>query len=195
MLYKNLIIKNFFMNKCAALLLVLCFFFKVNTVSAQEDIQLIGFPYPDQLKHYVEQCLSFLEVDRNIRINIIQSKSLARFYEGQTIKTGVDTSGRDQFTIYLLAGMKGAKQLLVLAHELVHVKQYVSRSLDIRGDKIYWLGRKYYLRENSLFDPPWENEAYSTDYRLVRNFSTRSKKAKKLTSKFIAKISTSRIRL
>ena len=174
-------------TKYAALLLVLCSFFEAKPVSAQADIRLIGFQYPEQLKHYAQQCLSFLEVDRNILITIIRSTTLARPYEGQTIKAEVDTSGRDQFIIYLLAGLNSAKESLVLAHELIHVKQYVSRRLEIKGDKIFWLGRKFHLKEESAFYPPWENEAHAADHKLARNFAMSPRKAKKSMSKLIAK--------
>lgn len=161
------------MNKYRVLLIVLLSFFAVHIVSAQPDIQVHGFQYPDQLKDYAQKCLSFLQVDRNIRVTIVMSICLAPNYEGQTIKTGAD-----QFTIYMLARLKGPKQLLVLAHELIHVKQYITQKLEIRGDKIFWLGRRFVLKEESVFDPPWENEAYSADQKLTGIFDEGKKSEK-----------------
>lgn len=174
-------------TKYAVILLTLFFFFKTIPVSAQPDIRVLGFPYPQQLKQYVQQCLTFLEVDRNIGITIIRSESLERPYEGKTVKIESDTSGETQFTIYLLAGLNSAKQSLVLAHELIHVKQYVSGRLEVRGQKIFWLGRRYYIREESAFNPPWENEAHAEDQKLARNFTERAKKVRKSMFKSIAK--------
>lgn len=53
----------------------------------------------------------------------------------------------------------------VLAHEMVHAKQYALGQLKVVGSKFSWLGRTY--KEN-YYDNPWEIEAFGRE-RLLAN--------------------------
>ena len=63
--------------------------------------------------------------------------------------------------------------LMVLAHEMVHVKQYVSGALVEHGKYASWHGKKYdEFEPNSeeYFFSPWEVEAYGMQVGLYRMY-------------------------
>lgn len=67
------------------------------------------------------------------------------------------------------------QMIIVLAHEMVHLKQYVRGQLrphfNRAGKVSYtWMGRKY---KNDNFESPWELEAYSRE-RVLANRLTRT---------------------
>ncbi len=171
-------------NLIIILMLVCSFFFGIKTTNAQAEIQAFGSAYPEQLKQYAADCLLLLGIDRRIRICIYISDQLPSPFEGRTIKHNPDTTGSDQFSVYVLAGLKADQQLLVLAHELIHIQQYASRKLDIRGTDVFWHGKKFYLDPDRLTTTPWENEAYADDDRLAKQFL----KIRKQTQKSITEL-------
>ena len=61
--------------------------------------------------------------------------------------------------------------LKTLAHELVHVKQYVVGDLSIRSKGMYWKGELTKI-DNMMeyFKSPWEIEAYGLERYLWLNF-------------------------
>ena len=169
------------------LLMLVCSFFSViKTADAQTEIQVFGSDYPEQLKQYVEDCLFILGLDRKVRISIFITHHLPYPYEGRTIKHNTDTFGTDQFSVHILNGIKTKEQLLVLAHELIHVKQYASRKLDIRGEDVYWHGKKFHLKADQLDKSPWENEAYADDDRLTKQFFAIRKQTQKAINELAA---------
>jgi hypothetical protein len=60
------------------------------------------------------------------------------------------------------------QQRLVLAHEMVHVKQYAKGELIVNTDQqVIWKGRKYFYQPAARQHLPWENEAFQQDNRLT----------------------------
>jgi hypothetical protein len=61
------------------------------------------------------------------------------------------------------------EQLLTLAHELVHCKQFFYKELYEKDGVIYWKKKPYY---NDVYEEqPWEIEAYTKEQILVENFT------------------------
>lgn len=64
--------------------------------------------------------------------------------------------------------------LSVLAHEMVHVKQYVSGELIDKGSHCIWKGKKFEQFEpasDDYFFSPWEVEAFGMQVGLYRLYS------------------------
>ena len=64
-----------------------------------------------------------------------------------------------------------------LAHELVHVKQYLNNEMfDYVGGDVRFKGNRYDAsygsEEESYFESPWEIEAYGREMGLVQMFKT-----------------------
>jgi hypothetical protein len=64
---------------------------------------------------------------------------------------------------------KQMNQLLTLAHEMIHAKQYLSgelKNLDINKNLCLWKGKEYTETEENYYDLPWEVEAHSREKEL-----------------------------
>lgn len=67
------------------------------------------------------------------------------------------------------ASLNKTKQRLVLAHEMIHVKQYVKEELVVLNkQQVMWKGQKYRFSCVCNRQIPWEKEAYRTDNLLVK---------------------------
>jgi hypothetical protein len=67
----------------------------------------------------------------------------------------------------------GEDPLAVLAHEMVHVKQYVNGELVDHGKYCSWHGKKYEeteLSSEEYFFSPWEVEAFGMQVGLYRMY-------------------------
>lgn len=77
-----------------------------------------------------------------------------------------------KYLIELKKGMSLELALITLAHEIVHVKQYVQKELKIiyvKDDFVdVWMGKRY--RNVKYYDQPWEREAFSMDEDLYYDF-------------------------
>jgi len=74
-----------------------------------------------------------------------------------------------KFNITLLKYKKYTNILKVLAHEMVHVKQYAYNELvEKRNGNVFWFNNVY---KNTLYwDQPWEIEAYGLENGLFAKF-------------------------
>ena len=72
------------------------------------------------------------------------------------------------FGIGINPKMSRAKILQALAHEFVHVKQYVKQELSVEYHTAKFNGKSYRLSESieDYFNYPWEVEAYGRDRSL-----------------------------
>lgn len=78
-------------------------------------------------------------------------------------------TGHRELTIALDSGLPLAKAMQTLAHEMVHVKQYVRghyrAELSKNGRmRRFWLGKQYIV---PYMKRPWEIEAFSRELELV----------------------------
>lgn len=92
-----------------------------------------------------------------------------------------------EFRIEIQKG-KVSEVLSTLAHEIVHLKQYVKGELRETSNfnKSRWHGKLMPCTDqnNSYFDHPWEIEAYGREVGLMHKYNTRYKK-KHVTGKRI----------
>lgn len=73
-----------------------------------------------------------------------------------------------QYYIFLQSTLAKEKMARILAHEMVHVKQFIKGQLKIRKHKkryeYFWLGKM--VKDRYLYRP-WEIEAYSKESLLM----------------------------
>lgn len=72
------------------------------------------------------------------------------------------------FTVEINKNQPKNEILLALAHEMVHVKQYVYGELN--DEMSTWLGQKIDADEIEYFEQPWEIEAHVFESFLVNLF-------------------------
>ena len=99
--------------------------------------------------------------------------------EGYCSPADAERSSRN-FEILMKPGMARHKALKVLAHEMVHVKQYVRGELSNGSSTAKWQGKTYRLT-NSLeayLNWPWEIEAFGREQGLYVIYSLMLKQEK-----------------
>ena len=78
-----------------------------------------------------------------------------------------------EFMIELDTSMKHSfNQILTwLAHEMVHLKQFVRKELwDYETGSVQWKSKRY-VRSPGYADQPWEREAYRLEEKLYEQFA------------------------
>lgn len=76
--------------------------------------------------------------------------------------------GGDDFEIELHNRGSLYQYLSYLAHELIHLKQYVRKELKTRGHRNWWLNEEW--SGGSYYQQPWEKEAFALQYPLAKDF-------------------------
>lgn len=97
-------------------------------------------------------------------------------YEKEGIKGDIDFDMDDDsdhmaFDIRLDSSMNMQALIRALAHELVHVKQYLRKEIeDGRYMCVLWKGKRYVRTSSNYWDYPWEIEAYGREIALLELF-------------------------
>ncbi|MGS2761713.1 hypothetical protein [Sinomicrobium sp. M5D2P9] len=126
---------------------------------------------PEIVKHEVRQYMKYLDIHENIHLTICYTRHIPRGMQGVTFcQNTYQPNGYRHIIIRIDPRLDAIRRRLVLAHEMVHVKQYAKKEL-IAVDKnhIIWEGKKHFAY---IYDrqTPWENEAYKKDHALTRRF-------------------------
>ena len=50
-----------------------------------------------------------------------------------------------------------------IAHEMVHIKQFVKGQISYKGRSMYWLGNRVVKSKINYYDHPWEIDAWSKE--------------------------------
>lgn len=89
--------------------------------------------------------------------------------DGRCLPIDMDSKSPRSYFIGVSPKMSRAKILQCLAHEIVHVKQYVKRELSVGWKTASFKGQTYKISESieDYFNWPWEIEAYGRDRSLV----------------------------
>jgi len=87
------------------------------------------------------------------------------------------------FELQINSKIPKERQLQVIAHEIVHIKQMARNELRLSsGVKVYhdgrvvqydigiWMGKEYLVNDDTYWELPWEIEAYDREIGLVKNF-------------------------
>jgi len=76
------------------------------------------------------------------------------------------------FTITVNPNLGKRNMLLVLAHEMVHVKQYAKGEMKdyLRVTRVKWKGEIYNDEQIDYWDHPWEIEAHGREKGLYYRF-------------------------
>jgi hypothetical protein len=117
----------------------------------------------------------------NVEVKLVfNSKELGSNIYGYCDWNDDNHKARD-FTITIDPNLGKRNMLLVIAHEMVHVKQYAKGELKdfVRVSKVKWQGKVYDDNEIDYWEQPWEIEAHGREKGLYYKFLN-SLKAKKV---------------
>lgn len=144
--------------------------FWMNLAFSQPVVRIWGSEDPQTVKKQVEQYLDQLDVRENVYISVGFSTEMPKKLEGMAISLNSPEPDDYQIIKVLIdASLSKMKQRLVLAHEMIHVKQYVKEELVVLNkQQVMWKGQKYHFSCVCNRQIPWEKEAYRTDNLLVK---------------------------
>jgi len=135
---------------------------KSDTLSKKEVITAINF--------YASLLMRKAFADK-LTINVrYENKKVMGGYQG-FIEFLDDNHRPKEFLISLKKDLPKRKQLITIAHELVHVKQYAKGELKylFKGGQDKWQG-KIIPRKTHYFDKPWEIEAFGRELGLYERY-------------------------
>jgi hypothetical protein len=152
----------------------------MNVTFSQPIVGVVGSADSVTVLKQVAQCLEYLGIRENVSLAVIFPRTMPKNYAGVTIcLNSADMKKNIGYLIvkvYLDARLPKALQRIVLAHEMIHVKQYAKRELIINSkQEVTWKGQKYFYHDADDGDTlPWELEAYRNDGRLVKHCKEQS---------------------
>jgi hypothetical protein len=166
--------KHFSIGIQKILLPVACILW-MNFAFSQPIVKVIGSKDSVAVLKQVTQCMEYLVIRENVRITIIFPSTMSKNYAGFTIC--VNDPGLKKDTDYLIVKVyldgrqPKSLQRIVLAHEMIHVKQYAKGELSVNSrQEVIWKGQKHFWHGVDEGDPPpWEREAFRDDARLVKH--------------------------
>ena len=113
------------------------------------------------------------------KLNIPETTVIAIGLYNELEVAGYCQYNTDEVIPYFIIGLETSDDeeaedpVAVLAHEMVHVKQYVTGALVDHGKYCSWNGKKYEEYEansEEYFFSPWEVEAYGMQVGLYRMY-------------------------
>lgn len=129
-------------------------------------------PFVRRAAKYYDEQLVEKRVSRYCNLNIVFKENLkvdGSFVQGSA---SVETLNRQKnprgFLIEIHAGLSSKQTLLTLAHEMVHVKQYIHGELDT--DVTSWYGEQI-EDDVDYWSHPWEIDAYGRAIGLCTKFA------------------------
>lgn len=117
------------------------------------------------VKFYSEILIPNEKIRNSISIEIVFVKDLENYGSAEI---SVASKKPREFNIELHPGIGAKKMLSTLAHEMVHIKQYVYGELD--DSLSVWRGNKVNSDDIDYWWHPWEIEAFGTEQGLLRKF-------------------------
>lgn len=170
-----------FSKRIQQILLTVACTFWMNLAFCQPIVKVIGSEDSLAVSKQVAQYLEYLDIRENVRLAVIFPRTMPKSYAGITICVNGTDLKKDirylNIKVYLDARQPKFLQRIVLAHEMIHVKQYAKGELVVTNQReVMWKGQKYSSHNAEHGDPrPWEREAYRNDIRLVKYCKEQSK--------------------
>jgi len=120
------------------------------------------------IKYFADNLISKqLQPYVSIRITLVSNTE--NYGEVEITDYNSKGSPRD-FTLFIDKNIPEEEKIRTIAHELVHVKQYLYNELN--EQMTLWCGHKVSEDDfENYFDRPWEKEAYELGDKLYGNFT------------------------
>ena len=74
-----------------------------------------------------------------------------------------DKLSSKMYFMQLDSGIEMEKLIQTIAHEMVHIKQFVKGQITYKGRSMYWLGNRVVKSRINYYDQPWEIDAWSKE--------------------------------
>ncbi len=168
--------------------LLLIFILWMHPTFSQPIIKVYGSADPLAVKQQIAQYLAFLDVREKVYLCVVFSNHMPEKLEGMTLYLGSpEPNAYQSIKVRIDVRLNKAKQKLVLAHEMIHVKQYAKGELIVLSpQQVMWKGKKFRYKQAERLYTPWESEAYRTDNLLARRYKEQLEKPFELEKPLIA---------
>ena len=116
-------------------------------------------------KMLIEACIQLyakeLKIDKNdFTLIVFSSKDLIQ----EQGANGMASPITDKlYTMVLSSRIDCEKLIEVIAHEMVHIKQFAKGQLKRIGRQTFWMGKRYVRSKVNYYDHPWEHDAWSKE--------------------------------
>lgn len=132
------------------------------------------FCFNDELKYATERYSDYLNISNDvlIAVNFSELVGSTKNIDGYATPLAQDNT----YKISIRYNDSCSRDpLRVLAHEMIHIKQFVDKKLVLLdNNRASWLGEIYYFPEcyssNFYTSVPWELEAYYKEFRLYKRY-------------------------
>lgn len=131
---------------------------------AINQVYVRNYEYPEEIEQQVNFYLKHLGID-SIRVLIVFEAALPARVNGYAVRLN-----ENEYVIKLRKNTDGVTQEMALAHEMVHINQYVKKELTRYSEFSYnWKGNTYAdIRRIAHDDRGWEKEADKTGLQLYK---------------------------
>jgi hypothetical protein len=123
----------------------------------------------DAAEFYAKELLPSNRVRNNCALKIRFSNKIDEFGYASVLKCNKSNQPRS-FLIEIHPGIGARRILETLAHEMVHVKQYVNGELNDRLSA--WCGVKVDSTKVDYWSHPWEIDAFGRETGLLYKYAT-----------------------
>ena len=153
----------------ALLFLIIISLSGVPLAFSQPMVKVWGTEDSLALKQQVVRYLEYLEIRESINVSVGFTRRMPEKLVGTTYPQLAPASDSIQIIkVRIDSRLPEKKRDLVLAHEMIHVKQYATGELRIISKKwVLWKGKKRLYNQVKPYAHPWEREAYRYDRRIV----------------------------
>ena len=137
---------------------------------SQPEVRVFGKNYTTEIKYQAQLHLAHLGVNEDVLVDIRFSPNFSRdFFAISVPYRSAGSQSYDIFHIFVDNRLSDKRIKKVIAHEMVHVKQYVKHELKkISKHSVLWKGKSYQYSVENILEMPWEEEAYQMDHKLVQ---------------------------
>ena len=133
---------------------------------AQPIIKISNAKDASTVRKQVDWYLDYFDINENILVSVIFAEHMPDKMDGMTYCLDAAPPSDLLIKVRIAAHLSEKQRRLVLAHEMIHVKQYAKGELKVIGHrKVVWKGRSFrnhYTGSRQQLSP-WEREAYRTD--------------------------------
>lgn len=113
---------------------------------------------------YHAKTLGIFNTEFTIRVNFIKGLNKLQGIMGECGPDGHKVIGLNidpDFPLYVLQN--------IIAHEMVHAKQWIRGELSVKGDFMRWNGKKV-SSKLAYHETPWEREAMASEVMMAHGF-------------------------
>ena len=143
--------------------------------SAQVHVVVMGKEAKEDIREKVNFFADFLGIKKEITICVAFGSHLGKSVKGYTLFEV--TSGSTGASISVYDQLSNHEELIVLAHEMIHVNQFVRGQLKVNSEKdVFWRKSSFYSVEEIPYqDRPWEKEALFLEKKLANLYKNYEK--------------------